>query len=175
MNAVSFGVSLHWLFPAVRKFVATQCKAFVLGLMCSKPVKPLLTPVWMDRTGAASGIDVQQDSNIAPEASFALSVKKNPEKGQPRAAGLHRERKPDYPDALQEHVRDRRFARETPEFLDYAAAEFVMVGARKNPELGYGLDLDPEKEDARTAGIIKDLKMARSRHPVEPLLKGQWR
>lgn len=118
--------------------------------------------------------DVQQDLKIAPEASFALSVK-NPAKGQPRAAGLEPEQKADYPKAAQYAFRGRRFDREDPELLDFAGAEFVLVGARESPEQRYGLDLEPEQEDLRTADIVKDLRMAKSRHPIEPLLKGGWR
>jgi hypothetical protein len=117
---------------------------------------------------------VQKDLKIASEASFALSIK-NPEKGQPKAAGLRPEEKAEYPQEKQDVFRERRFAREDPELLDYEGTEFVLVGARENPEEGYGLDLEPEQEDARTADMLKDLRIAKSRHPVEPLFEGKWR
>lgn len=118
--------------------------------------------------------EVQKELRIKPEASFALSIK-NPEKGSPASASLREDEQADYPKKLQEKFRDRRFDREHPELLDYEGAEIVLVGARTDPEAKYGLDLEPDKEDSRTADILKDLKMAKSRHPIEPLMKGEWR
>ena len=118
--------------------------------------------------------DVQKELGIAPEASFALSIK-NPEKGSPGSAGLSEDREADYPKSQQRKFRDRRFDREHPELRDYAGAEIVMVGALTDPEAAYGLDLQPEQENPRTADILKDLRMARSRHPPEPLIRGEWR
>ena len=120
------------------------------------------------------GGDVQKELGIAPEASFALSIK-NPEKGSPEAVGLSDERQADYPKSQQRKFRGRRFNREHPELLDYEGAEIVLVGARTDPEAAYGLDLQPQQEDPRTADILKDLRMARSRHPPEPLIRGEWR
>lgn len=118
--------------------------------------------------------EVQKALKIAPEASFALSVK-NPDKSSPKSAGLPEDDQADYPKKQQEKFRDRRFDYEHPELLDYEGAEVVLVGARINPEEEYAVDLDPEKENANTADILKDLRMARSRHPIEPLIRGEWR
>jgi hypothetical protein len=115
--------------------------------------------------------EVQQAFKIAPEASYALSIK-NPEASQPRAAGLGREDKADYPQKLQEQFRGRRFAREDVRLLDYEGAEFILVGARRDPEKAYGLAL--EKEDEAHADIINRLRLAKSRHPVAPLFEGRW-
>lgn len=117
--------------------------------------------------------EVQKTLRIAPEASFAISVK-NPEKGQPKGAGLRPEQKVDYPKKLQEEFRDRRFAREDVHLLDYEGAEFIMVGSRSNPEAEYGLELDAEAEDYEHAEIIRKLRMVKSRHPVKPLFEGEW-
>lgn len=116
---------------------------------------------------------VQQAFKIAPEASYALSIK-NPEAGQPRAAGLSQQDKADYPQKLQEEFRDRRFAREDVRLLDYEGAEFILVGARRDPEKAYGIALESEKEDYEHADIINRLRMVKSRHPVTPLLEGTW-
>jgi hypothetical protein len=116
---------------------------------------------------------VQREFNVAPEASFALSIK-NPNKAQRTGAGLGSEEQPDYPPQTQKVFRGRRFEREDPSLLNFEGAEFVLVGARENPQSGYDLDLEPEHENARTADLIKDLRMARARHPLEPLLKGKW-
>lgn len=118
--------------------------------------------------------DVQKDLNIAPKASFALSVK-NPEAGQPRGAGLDRQEKADYPDTLQEVFRGRRFAREDVRLLDYEGAEVLLVGARQDPEREYGLDLETEDEDYGSSDTVRRLRMIKDRHPVEPLFKGEWR
>ncbi|MFW6076863.1 MAG: hypothetical protein ACOC71_03855 [Hyphomicrobiales bacterium] len=117
--------------------------------------------------------EVQTSFRIAPEASFALSIK-NPEKGQPPDVGLRAPQKEDYPDRLQREFRDRRFAREDVRLLDVENAEFLLVGARTDPEREYGLDLDTAEEDYGHADIVRDLKMVKSRHPVEPLFKGTW-
>lgn len=116
--------------------------------------------------------EVQRELRIAPEASFALSIK-NPEKGSPQATGMSEERQAQYPDRLQKLFRDRRFDQEHPQLLDYTGAEIVLVGARRDPE-EYGVELEPAEEDPNTAAILKDLRMAKSRHPIEPLIKGEW-
>lgn len=116
---------------------------------------------------------VQEAFRIAPRASFALSVK-NPEKGQPRAAGLEADEKADYPQRLQEVFRDRRFAREDARLLDFEGAEIMLVGARDNPQREYGLDLDSEDEDYQHSDAVRRLRMVKSRHPVAPLFEGKW-
>jgi len=117
--------------------------------------------------------DVQAAFNIEPQASYALSVK-NPEKGQPEVAGLSPERKAEYPKDMQEKFRDRRWDREHPVLLDWEGAEFVLVGARRNPEQAYGVDLKAEDEDYRSADARRRLGLVKSRHPVAPLLEGDW-
>ena len=116
---------------------------------------------------------VQRELNIAPKASFALSIK-NPEKGQPKGAGLTDDRKADYPKRLQEEFRGRRFEAEDARLLDYEGAEFVLVGARRDPEEAYGVELDAEDEDYGSAEAIRRLRLVKSRHPVAPLFEGAW-
>lgn len=116
---------------------------------------------------------VQKALNIAPEGSFAISIK-NPEKGQPTATGLSDEGKADYPKSRQEEFADRRFAPTDPALLDYEGAEFVLVGARSNPEEDYDLDIEEKAEDMSDERIFRHLHMAKSRNPVEPLFKGTW-
>jgi hypothetical protein len=118
--------------------------------------------------------EVQKTFNIPAEASLAISIK-NPEKGGgPRGAQLSEEQKADYPQRLQKAFRDRRFATEDPRLLDYEGAEIIFVGARSNPEQAYHIDLQPEDESEGSATIFKQLRFAKSRHPREPLLKGEW-
>ena len=117
--------------------------------------------------------EVQREFNIAPRASFALSIK-NPEKGAPKGAGLRPERQADYPKKLQEEFRGRRFLREDVEMLDYEGAEFVLVGARRDPEKEYGIELEAESEDYDSAEAVRRLRLVKSRHPVKPLFEGEW-
>jgi len=116
--------------------------------------------------------EVQKAFGIAQEAAYVLSVK-NPEKGSPRAAGLSEEGKADYPKKLQEEFRGRRFAGEDVRLLDHEGAEFILVGARRDPE-AYDVDLDTEREDYEHADTVRALRMAKSRHPVKPLFEGKW-
>jgi hypothetical protein len=118
---------------------------------------------------------VQKAFNIPEEASLAISIA-NPEKrGGPRTAQLSEKQEADYPKQLQEEFRARKFATEDPRLLDFEGAEIVFIGARTNPEQAYHIDLQPEQESEGSADIFRQLRFAKSRHPVEPLLKGEWR
>jgi hypothetical protein len=57
----------------------------------------------------------------------------------------------------------------------YPGAEFVIVGARLDPERELGIELPTEKETPETADVFRKLQIDRRRHPIEPLLKGEWR
>lgn len=116
---------------------------------------------------------VQKALNIAPEASFVISIA-NPERSSPPEAGLRDEDQPVYPKKLQEEFRGRRFADQPLKLLDYEGAEIVFVGARRHPEKRYQVDLEAEDEEPESAEIFKELRFAKSRHPVEPLLTGDW-
>jgi hypothetical protein len=118
---------------------------------------------------------VQKAFNIPEEASLAISIA-NPEKrGGPRTAQLDEEQRPDYPKTLQKEFRGRKFATEDPRLLDYEGAEVIFIGARDDPKEAYHIDLQPAKESEGSADIFKQLRFAKSRHPVEPLLRGEWR
>ncbi|MBB2971407.1 hypothetical protein [Mesorhizobium sp. RMAD-H1] len=117
--------------------------------------------------------EVQKAFRIAPEASYVLSVK-NPEKGSPANAGLRKQDQADYPDKLQKEFRGRRFDREDVELLDFEGAEFLLVGARTNPEAAYGVELDTDAADYEHADTVRRLRMVKSRHPVKPLFEGRW-
>jgi hypothetical protein len=118
--------------------------------------------------------DVQRAFKIAPEASFALSVK-NPERDQPPGTGLDESQKADFPERLQREFRGRRFEREDVKLLDFPGAEFILVGARTGPESAYGVELSAQPEDYAHAEIIRELHMVKSRHPIEPLFEGGWK
>jgi hypothetical protein len=118
---------------------------------------------------------VQKAFNIPKEASLAISIA-NPEKrGGPRTAQLSEEQQAHYPKSLQKEFRGRKFATEDPRLLDYEGAQVIFIGARDDPEQAYDIDLQPERESESSADIFRQLRFARSRHPVEPLLRGEWR
>lgn len=117
--------------------------------------------------------EVAEAFNILDEASYALSIK-NPEKGQPKGAGLSKDQKADYPEELQKKFRDRRFSPADMELLDYEGAEFILIGARRNPEEEYDIEIDTETENYEKSEAVRRLKMVKSRHPVEPLFEGGW-
>jgi hypothetical protein len=117
--------------------------------------------------------EVQKALNIPREASYALTVK-NPERGEPLAAGLSEGRKADYPKTRQEKFRDRKWAREDNALLDYEGAEFLLVGARPDPERSYGIDLKAEDETEKSADALCRLKLRKSREPIKPMFEGVW-
>ena len=117
--------------------------------------------------------EVQTAFNIAPTASYALSVK-TPETGQPKGAGLGPEAQADYPDRLQKTFRGRRFEAEDARMLNHEGAEFILVGARQDPEAAYSLELHAEHEDYGSADATRRLRLVKSRHPVAPLFEGRW-
>jgi hypothetical protein len=122
-----------------------------------------------ERTG-----EVQHELNIPVHGAYILSIK-NPQTPSPPGAGLPERDEAHYPKSLQREFRGRRFATADPHLLDYEGAEFVLVGARTDPERAYDIDIDAEHETAKTADIFKALKMSRRDHPLEPLLQGEWR
>ena len=117
--------------------------------------------------------EVQKAFNIAPEASFALSIK-NPEASSPAGVGLPETEKAQYPDKLQEEFRDRRFAREDVRLLDVDNAEFILIGARTDPERAYDLDLESAKTAHPRAKAIAGLHLPRTGTPIKPLFEGVW-
>jgi len=118
--------------------------------------------------------EVQQELNIEQQGGYILAIR-NPEKPAPPQAGLPERDEADYPTSLQREFRGRRFASEDPHLLDYEGAEFVLIGARSDPERAYGVEIEAEHETADKADIFRKLKLSRREHPVEPLFEGEWR
>ncbi len=118
--------------------------------------------------------EVQKELNIAPEASFVVSVK-NPDKPSPPSAGLGKRQKARYPRSLMEKFRGRRFIEiEPPDYLDYEGAELMMIGAREDAERELEIDLEARDEDVNSAEMFSDLRIRKSQHPIEPLFEGRW-
>ena len=44
--------------------------------------------------------------------------------------------------------------------LDYEGAEFVLIGARTDPEQAYGIDIEAEHETLRKADLFRQLKLS---------------
>jgi len=118
--------------------------------------------------------EVQQELNIERQGAYILSIR-NPDKLAPSGAGLPKRDEAHYPKTLKREFRGRRFAAEDPRLLDYEGAEFVLIGARTDPEQAYDVDLEAEHETAEKADIFRKLKLSRREHPLEPLLEGKWR
>ena len=118
--------------------------------------------------------EVQQSLNIAEEASYIISVK-NPEQPSPQGVGLDESRQADFPKKLQVRFRGRRFVEVAPpDFLDHEGAELLLIGASGDVYEDLGLELEAEDESESTAEIFNDLRLEKSQHPTEPLLKGKW-
>jgi hypothetical protein len=117
---------------------------------------------------------VQRELNIPRQGAFILSIR-NPEAPSPPAAGLPPREEAHYPKSLQREFRGRRFAAADPRLLDYEGAEFILIGARTDPERAYDLDIAAEHESADSADIFRKLKLSRREHPLAPLFAGKWR
>jgi hypothetical protein len=118
--------------------------------------------------------EIPEELNLAPEASYILSVK-NPAKPSPRGAGLPDRDQAAYPQHLQDVFRGRRFtAADPPELLDHAGTEFVLVSASESPADELDVHFETESETAATAEIFNDLRLDRTKHPVKPLFEGEW-
>jgi hypothetical protein len=118
--------------------------------------------------------EVQRELNIEEQGSYIVSVR-NPEAPAPPQAGLRCEQRPEYPRALRERFRGRRFGElDPPDYLDYEGAELLLIGAADDPVAELGIRLDPERESAASADVFHDLRLERDKHPLEPLFHGDW-
>ncbi|MEO1671140.1 MAG: hypothetical protein AAFR77_10215 [Cyanobacteria bacterium J06631_2] len=119
--------------------------------------------------------EAQKDLGIKEEASYIITIK-NPEASSPEGMGLTAEDKVNLPEYLQSRFQKRRFVPAEPtEFLDYPGVELILIGASANISEELGIELDPASETEDTAEILNDLRMRKSRHPIEPLFTGEWR
>ena len=59
--------------------------------------------------------------------------------------------------------------------MDYPGVELILIGASADIEAELGIELNPASETEDTAEILNDLRMRKSRHPIEPLFTGEWR
>lgn len=117
---------------------------------------------------------VQQELNIAPSAGYVISVK-NPDQPNPPNLGLREEAQANYPKSLKrKEFEGRRFAGEDPHLLDFEGAEFVLIGAREDPEAELGVQLPHPAKAPDPATALRHLKLTPRTAPIEPLISGEW-
>ena len=116
----------------------------------------------------------QQEFQIKKEASYIVSVK-NPDIQVPGYAAFLK-RKPNYPNSLKEKFGNKRWINvDDPKLLDYENTQLLLIGARKKDvEEELGINIDEEKESARTAELFTELKLRKEQVPLKPLFKGKF-
>lgn len=120
---------------------------------------------------------VQEALGIMHEGAVGVSVK-NPNAGSgagpggahPGGTGMLERHKPDYSEDEQALFGGNRWAPADPRLLDHRGAEFILIAVH---EEGAALEASVPGELAR-AHSFTYLRMARTRHPVEPLFTGEW-
>lgn len=117
---------------------------------------------------------VQKALKIQEEGSYIISVK-NPEKGQPKNAGLSKDQKAKFPKRLQGKFENKKFLPLDPaDFLNYEHAELMFIGAKIDVKKELGIELKPEKETESKADVFKDLNLDKKEYLIEPLFEGKW-
>lgn len=116
----------------------------------------------------------QREFQIKKEGSYIISVK-NPDIQVPGYSAFL-ERKPSYPSSLKQKFGDRRWINvDDPDLLNYENTQLLLIGARKKDvEEELGINIDEEKEFAKTAELFNDLKIRKEQVPLKPLLKGKF-
>ena len=116
----------------------------------------------------------QREFQIKKEGSYIISVK-NPDIQVPGYSAFL-ERKPSYPSSLKQKFGDRRWINvDDPDLLNYENTQLLLIGARrKDVEEELGINIDEEKEFAKTAELFNDLKIRKEQVPLKPLLKGKF-
>src|SRR6266540_5261835 len=116
----------------------------------------------------------QREFQIKKEASYIVSVK-NPDIQVPGYSSFLK-RKPNYPNSLKEKFGNKRWINvDDPKLLDYENTQLLLIGARKKDvEEELGINIDEEKESARTAELFTELKLRKEQVPLKPLFKGKF-
>lgn len=111
---------------------------------------------------------VQHALALKPAASYVLAVKNQ------ALAGTQSKPAADFPDALQNKFHDVRFIPVNPvDFLDYAHAELLLIGAHADIKETLGKNITTE-EKPNTERIFSDLRLWRNEHTTRPLFEGEW-
>ena len=116
----------------------------------------------------------QREFQIKKEASYIISIK-NPDIQAPGYSTFLK-RKPHYPNSFKEKFGDRRWINvEDTNLLNYKNTQLLLIGARrKDVEEELGIDIDEEKESARSAELFNDLRIRKDQVPLQPLFKGKF-
>lgn len=116
----------------------------------------------------------QREFQIKKEASYIISVK-NPDIQVPGYSAFLK-RKPSYPSSLKQKFGDRRWINvDDQDLLNYKNAQLLLIGARKKDvEEELGINIDEEKESARTAELFTELKLRKDQVPLKALFKGKF-
>jgi hypothetical protein len=116
----------------------------------------------------------ERELNIKRKASYVIAVK-NPQSGDPPAAGLDPDHEARFPKKLQEAFGGRRFSPiDPPDFLDYEGAELILIGATQDVERELGIEFKADAETEHTADVFRVLTLPRE-VAREPLFRGQWK
>lgn len=112
---------------------------------------------------------VQEALGIERQGALNLTVK-NPEAAGPNSGMLERT-DPRYSRAEEARFGGNRWTPADPALLDHKGAEFLLVAVHDAAVA----DLDPHAPaDEAKADTFTKLRMARTRHPAEPLFTGEW-
>lgn len=112
---------------------------------------------------------VQKALLIKSQAKYVLSVK-NP-KNTKRNAG----KAVQFPDEFLKKFNTRQFIAADPtDFLNYEGAELLFIGASLTAKKQLGEKRIKKQESLKNADIFSDLKLWRNKHPIKPLIKGEW-
>lgn len=120
--------------------------------------------------------EVQDDLNIAREASYIISIK-NPDAASPRGVGLEGNQKAELPKSLQERFKNRRFVDvDPPQFLDHEGVEILLISTDDTlQELGIDFEDSGSELEKDAAEIFEALRTGGPGEEDEPLHSGQWR
>ena len=121
---------------------------------------------------------MQEELNIAQEASFVLTVK-NPEASSPDGAGLEPEQRAQFPAELQDRFEGRRFIPcDPPTFLDHEGCEIILIPTAQT--LAVGLDGEAQDavphphEGADAEPIFEEIRLSQDDRRARPLFEGRW-
>lgn len=111
---------------------------------------------------------VQDALGIAHEGAIGVSVK-NPDAASGNGGMLERH-VPDYSPEEQALFGGNRWAPGDPRLLDHRGAEFLLIAVHDDEDTPQA-SVPADEEHAHS---FTQLRMARTRHPTEPLFTGEW-
>jgi hypothetical protein len=123
--------------------------------------------------------EVQREFKLRREASYIITVRnpcRRPPPEVPAEVPAGTALPVRFPGDLQARFGDRRFAPvDPPDFLDFAGAEFILIGAASDPARELGIDLHSQAERLGMRDLFEELRLSWDRRLEDPLEKGEWR